>query len=378
MNRNPDFYTAYGEEQFAADEYFQQWVLHPDSDNTHFWESWLELNPSRQDIINKARILVQELAANDYFIQPLSASEKAAIKHDLFRKLDLGDASHPNNTSHPNDISHLNDTVPLHQDAVPLHHDAIPLRRRAAWIPWTAAACLLAAVITAWLLFTASPSANRTARDYATLTVTTGPSETKRIVLEDSTTVILNAGSALQYRNSAQDHNVREAWLTGNAYFKVKKDHGHSPFLIHARSLAISILGTELNVNARSSTAAVELTSGRIKVRQKDSNTDVYLIPGDRLQLDTVSHTLVRTSIDAGLYAAWSEGKWNFRKTPLEDIAALLEEYYGVNVQFRSQKSRRLRIDALLPVSGLQDLVTVIQHTLQIKITLIQHQLIIN
>jgi transmembrane sensor len=347
MNRNPDLYTAYGEELFAADEYFQQWVLHPDEDNTLFWESWLELNPSRQDTIKKARTLVQELAANDYFIQPLNATEKAAIKKDLFRKLDLRDAPHLN--------------------------DAVPLRRRARWIPRAAAACLLAAVITAWLLFTAGPSANQ-AKDYTTLTVTTGPSETKRVILDDSTTVILNAGSTLQYR----DHDVREAWLTGNAYFKVKKDHGHSPFLIHARSLAITILGTELNVNARSATAAVALTSGRIKVQQKDSNTAVYLLPGDRLQLDTISHTLVRTSIDASLYVAWTEGKWNFRKTSLEDIAALLEEYYGVDVQFRNQASRHLRIDALMPVTDLHDLVTVIQHTLQIKITLIQHQLIVN
>jgi ferric-dicitrate binding protein FerR (iron transport regulator) len=348
MNRNPDLYTAYGEELFAADEYFQQWVLHPDSDNTLFWESWLAQNPSRQDVINKARILVRELAANDYFIQPLSASEKAAIKEDLFRKLNLEDASHLN--------------------------DAVSLRRRARWIPWAAAACLLAAVITAWLLFTTRPSAKQEAKDYATLTVTTGPSETKKVILEDSTTVILNAGSTLQYR----DHDVREAWLTGNAYFKVKKDHSHSPFLIHARSLAITVLGTELNVNARSAAAAVALTSGRVKVQQKDSNTTVYLLPGDRLQLDTTSHTLVRTSIDVSLYAAWTEGKWNFRKTPLEDIAALLEAYYGVDVQFRSQGSRRLRIDALMPVSNLQDLVTVIEHTLQIKITLIQHQLIVN
>ncbi|MDO6432238.1 FecR domain-containing protein [Flavitalea sp. BT771] len=350
MNRNPDLYTAYGEELFAADEYFQQWVLHPDSDNTLFWESWLELNPSRQDIIKKARILVRELAANDYFIHPLSASEKADIKSELFRNLNLGSTPHLN--------------------------EAIPLRRRTRWIPWAAAACLLAAIITAWLLFTTRPSANEASQEYAALTVTTGPSETKRVILEDSTSVILNAGSTLQFRNSSRDHDLREAWLTGNAYFKVKKDR--KPFLIHARSLAIAILGTELNVNARSASIAVELTSGRIKVQQKDSNTAAYLLPGDRLQLDTISRTLVRTTIDAGLYTAWTEGNWSFRKTPLGDIAALLEEYYGVDVQFRSPGSRRLRIDALMPVSNLQDLVTVLQHTLPIKITLIQHQLIIN
>lgn len=360
MNRNPDLYTAYGEELFAADEYFQQWVLHPDRDNTLFWETWLELNPSRQDTINKARILVQELAANDYFIQPLTAAEKATIKEELFRNLDLGDAFPLNN-------------------AVPLHHytDTVPLRRHARWIPWAAAACLLVAALTAWQLFTNRPS-NQAAQNYGTLAVTTSPSETKRVILEDGTTVILNAGSTLQYRNSSRDHKIREAWLTGNAYFNVKKDQDHNPFLIHARSLAITVLGTELNVNARAAAAAVVLTSGKVKVQQKDSDTAAYLLPGDRLQLDTISQTLVRTSIDAGLYAAWTEGKWNFRKTPLEDIAALLEEYYGVDVQFRNQASKRLRIDALMPVTNLQDLVTVIQHTLQLKITLIQHQLIFN
>lgn len=347
MQGNQDLYDAYREEQFAADESFQQWILQPDEHNDLFWQSWLLAHPAKREIIEKATILVKELSSNDYEVQPLTALEKTSIRDRIFHNLEL-------------------------PASIPLSS------RRIRRIPWAAVASLLTVSVTAWLIFRPKPSAYNTPQGDGSLAITTGPGETKRITLDDSTIVILNAGSTLQYRKAAHN-NARETWLTGNAYFQVKKDHRLTPFLIHARSLTITVLGTELNVNARTPAAAVELTSGRIKVQQKDSNAPAtYLLPGNKLSLDTATHTLVNSSIDTGLYTAWTEGKWKFHRTALEDITRLLEEYYGIDVQFRNEKSRRLHIDAIMPVSSLEDLITVIGHTLRIKITLIDRQLIVN
>jgi len=82
MSNHPAYYQNYTEEQFAADEYFQQWVLQPDNDNDHFWESYLLLHPGQQETIAKARTLVTALAVNNYGFSPLTAGEKAAIKED--------------------------------------------------------------------------------------------------------------------------------------------------------------------------------------------------------------------------------------------------------------------------------------------------------
>ena len=349
MRPNGEFYTGYREEQFAADEYFQQWVLQPDSDNDSFWESYILLHPLQRESIAQARLLVSALAANDYGFTPLTVSERAAIKEDIFRSLSL----------------------PAKDDAPIRLHPA----RTHTWRSFSAAAALLAIIIIpAWLLLRSKPGAESDHTKFAALTITTGPSEIKRITLEDSTLVILNANSSLQYDNAS-----REVRITGNAYLKVRKDAGHTPFLVHTRSLAITVLGTELNVNDRSTTTEVTLTSGKIKVQRSAANTAAaYLQPGDKIKWDSAASAFAISRMDPQLYAAWTEGKWNFRQTTLEDITSLLSAYYGVEILFRNETSRHARIDAVIPVSSLQALIPVIEHTLRIRIALIHHQLIIS
>jgi ferric-dicitrate binding protein FerR (iron transport regulator) len=348
MKPNAGSYTNYREEQFAADEYFQKWVLHPDTDNSQFWTSYLQLHPEQQKNIARARLLVEELAASDYGFSPLTEEERAAIKKDLFSNLSIPATG---------------------SSSIPLH----PARTN-KWRYLSAAALMAILVIPAWLLLRTRTGPIGTENKVAALTITTGATEMKRITLEDSTLVILNANSTLEYRNGA-----REIRITGNAYLKVKKDPGHTPFIVHTQSLAITVLGTELNVNARSIATEVTLTSGKIKVQQEDGKeAPTYLQPGEKIKWDTSAGRSIISKMDPQLYSAWTEGQWNFRQTTLEDITSLLSAYYGVEVLFRNEKRRHARIDAVIPVSSLQTLIPVIAHTLQIRIVLIHHQLIIS
>ena len=352
MNCNQNDYTQFAEEQFAADECFQQWVLGADGADNPFWESYLLLHPAQHEVIVKARRLVEELARGDYNIQPLSSEEKKTIRENIYKSLDL--SSEAKVTS--------------------FFSQGKKRRQR-----WAVAAAIAVLTLPAYLLIRPGKTPAREEKNnYSTLTVKTGPGEMKRIILEDSTVVMLNANSSLQYASSFKNRPARELRLEGNAFFSVKKDKLH-PFIVTAGSLVVTVLGTELNVNARSTETEVELTSGSVKVEGAEHQkvNPAYLQAGEKVKLDPAGRTFIKTKMNVELYSAWTEGKWNFRQTSLGEITGLLHEYYGVEIVFKNERIRHLRINAVIPVTSLQVLIPVIEQTLQIKIELINNQLIL-
>ena len=352
MNCNQNDYTQFTGEQFAADECFQQWVLGTDGAGNAFWESYLLLHPGQHEVIIKARRLVEELACGDYSIQPLSSEEKKTIRENIYQTLDLSSEAEVTSFLSPGK------------------------KRRQRW---AVAAAIAILTLPAYLLIRPGKApAEEEKNSYSTLTLKTGPGEMKRIILEDSTVVMLNANSSLQYASSFENRPARELRLEGNAFFSVKKDKLH-PFIVTARSLVVIVLGTELNVNARSAETEVELTSGSVKVEGAGHQkvNPAYLQAGEKVTLDPTSQTFIKTKMNVELYSAWTEGKWNFRQTSLGEISRLLHEYYGVEIIFKNEKIRHLRINAVIPVTSLQALIPVIEQTLQIKIELVNNQLIL-
>lgn len=206
----------------------------------------------------------------------------------------------------------------------------------------------------------------------------TGPNQVKKIMLADSTEVILNANSILEYNPRISSTRDREVHLEGNAFFNVKKDRSFRAFIVHTRSTAVTVLGTTFNIDARSDATEVVLTSGKVKMTAAGQAMPEYLLPGDKVSLDTVQNTFVRSVADIPLYSAWMEGQWNFRHKTLEEITGLITKYYGIEVKFSNDRSRRLRIDAVIPIGSLQKLIPVLEQTIHRKMTLSNNVLIID
>ncbi|MHA4809416.1 FecR family protein [Flavitalea flava] len=367
MQPNHSYYRDFTVEQLAADEYFQEWVLQPDSSKDRFWSDYLQRTPHQQEPVIKARQLVIVLAAGEYSIQPLSFAEKRSIKENIYQQLDLPLSGNFMITEQANAAGGS-----TFFDIPPVYPGLFGQPRKKSWLKWSAAAAALTAlVIPAYLLI-------KPGKKDTLLIVRTGYQEMKRIILPDSTVILLNPNSSLQYSSNFPDAASREVSLEGNAFFKVRKDPGVKKFVVHAHDLSITVLGTEFNVNARTPATEIELTSGKIKLALDDKKgEEAYMVPGDKIKLDPVKRDFIKTSTDTELYSAWTQGKWNFRKTRLEEITALIHEYYGVDVVFKNDKSKRLRINAEIQVSSLQKLIPVLAETLKLKMTLQNNQLII-
>ena len=338
------YYKSFDEEQFAADEYFQQWVLSADYTTDEFWQSYLNLYPSQNDAVRKARQLVQELADNDYNLQPLTIEEKAALKRNIFDRLQI-------------------------EEQTPV----IPYRKK--YYTWIAAAAVAVVALTSAFLFFAKPAKKETP---SLMVYVSNVVERKEVMLPDSSLVILNTGSSLKYSNDFLNQPDREVSLEGNAFFEVKKEISQRRFIVHTKSLDVTVLGTQFNVDARSSEIEVGLTSGKVKITRPGNSGEALMLPGEKIKLDTTDHSLVKTKFDLRLYAAWTENKWRFEQTTLAEVAALIGQYYGIVPEFKKEKYKQLRITAVIPVTSLDQLTQVLSKTLHIQIQQVNERMIIS
>lgn len=362
------FYTGFTAEQFAGNDYFRQWVLAPDGVVGEFWLEYLQLYPGQEDAVEAARILVNagtygNLEGVDHHgMSPLEPEEKSLMKEGIFNKLA---------TRMRVDTRGLVDGVGFVEEKGSVEEKGLTGREglslwRRMPLRMAAAAAILVVVASIFLLRYQSRIVGT---EVGLLAERTGANETKTILLPDSSVIVLNANSTMEYSD-------REVKLEGNAFFRIRKDVGYRSFVVHTRSLAITVLGTELNVNARSAAAEVGLISGKVKV-EKAGNETVYLLPGDKVRLDTMENKLVRSTMNPMIYSAWTEGKWNFRNTSLEDIGGLIRDYYGIEVTYFRPQSKRLIINAVIAVGSLQKLIPVLEQTLHIKMVLSENRLAI-
>ena len=347
MKQEGAYYRDFTEEEFAADEYFQQWVLLPDDETELYWKSYAQNHPEQQIALNNAFKIVQHLAETGFHIPFLSQNEKQLLRDSIFQQISL-----PRKTI----------------------ATALPRKK----VRWRALAATAIVTLVAISIFFPFHTPEQTAA-VAMASYKTGLRQVKEIMLPDSSVVVLNGNSSLRYDSDFATASVREIFLQGNAYFRVKRTAALTPFIVHANQLKIYVTGTEFNVNARTKATDVVLTSGRVNVTlEKDKRKTVYMQAGYTLNVDTLSNELITARADTGLYtAAWKMGEWHFEETTLATVARLIKEYYGMEMVFTNEAQRRLMITAVVSVNDFSTLIQVIEKTIHISIKPQNQQLII-
>lgn len=171
---------------------------------------------------------------------------------------------------------------------------------------------------------------------YATLSTPKGG--TYHITLSDGTKVWLNAASTLRYptKFSGTDRVVE---LDGEAYFSVVPNANRpTPFKVLSQGQEVEVLGTEFNVYAypEEQTTKTTLLEGHVRVHLRSSNASNSY---DLIpgQQATNEHSHVRVSeVDVNRYIAWKTGMFYFNQTPFEELMNQIERWYDVDVVYKS------------------------------------------
>jgi transmembrane sensor len=193
-----------------------------------------------------------------------------------------------------------------------------------------------------------------------------------KILLPDGSQVWLNAGSNLDYNNSDFNKHLREVTLNGEAYFDVTKN-AEKPFIIHTKKMDIKVIGTAFNVRSYSDEKVAEasLIRGSIEVTLKDrKNRKIILEPNEKISIATddaeqaisntgktiaaknTTQTILPFAIDelkpnpkAKIIAeiAWTQNKLYFEDENFENIALMLERWFGKKIVIQSEPLKKVR-----------------------------------
>ena len=163
------------------------------------------------------------------------------------------------------------------------------------------------------------------------LTYTATPNQHGAFILPDGTKVFINAESFLLYPRKFQG-KTRNVYLSGEANFEVHKDKEH-PFIVKTAQLEVKALGTKFNVRAypENGKTVATLENGIIQVSDIIQPNQTFILkPNQQLAYDHYTHSFEKKQIEAGIYAAWTDGKLNLVNQTLEDIVKELQRQYCI------------------------------------------------
>ncbi len=329
-------YKDYSAADFALDESFQKWVLNPDEESVRFWKNIITNYPDQTNEIDEAIQLVQSSG--------LSSDHEANAAYLAVWK-----------------------NVSNHAEKELSDRAKIKFPRYAS----LAAAVIVTLIALGYLLNTGAEK---------TITYKTSFAEVKEVVLDDGSTVVLNANSSIELSGSWITENEREVFLQGEAFFSVVKTADHKPFQVRIPGdIMVQVLGTEFNVNTRRETPSVYLQSG--KVRLHIAGDLVTLRPGERADYKKSLRKMVvsrENQADANDKLAWRGNLYIMNDFSLSAIARDMEDNFGKEIIIMDSTLATKKVTAKVPARDMNVWLKVLSETLDIKIEQKNNQIIIN
>lgn len=332
-------YKDFTANDFALDNYFNEWAKSPTPENSHFWESWLSEHPEKRDEIEIAREIIY--AINSPTPQLSQDSSRLLWENIQRRNREAEEAG--------------SETPVL----------AIGQGFRWFSLPNIAASIVLLISLSASFWFYNAGKKNKM------VSYRTEFGEIKILTLPDSSKVFLNANSTLTFANRWDESADREVVLKGEAFFEVTKKHGqaNAKFLVHSGGLQVEVLGTQFNVYNRHEKVQVVLKEGSVQLSAARQNNKVRMKPGDLVEYTASNTALERMQIDPSRYSGWTKHELAFDDTPLLEVARSIEDILDLKIEFEDDSFKTLPFTGTLSFANPNELLTVLSKSFNIKIT---------
>lgn len=254
--------------------------------------------------------------------------------------------------------------------------EVLPIRK-VSFFPMRYAAAVFVGVLMAGVIYwwAAILDANYATNKWTT--VSTGFGQKKRLVLPDSSVVMLNSNSSLSIPTYWNGDSSRLVKLKGEAFFEITKDPHGAPFIVHTEFLDVKVLGTQFNVYAYDSLPTVALKEGRVEVFYASNQTlkqlykpsKIELVPGQLVTLkakDTVVPQKVTTPTDQ--VADWTNNEYYFNYTTLGEIGSMIKNRFGYSLEFEYPILAERNISGHLKAASLEQLLEAMRVTLGVRI----------
>lgn len=164
-----------------------------------------------------------------------------------------------------------------------------------------------------------------------------------KIVLNDGTEVILNAGSALTFPTRFSG-NERVVTLEGEAYFQVVTNP-QLPFIVKTDKITAKALGTEFNVKAyKGSDPHVTLIKGIVIVDIPEMNREIKMLPSEDVSLVLIDKSVKIKEVNPQYYIQWKDGFLYYDNMALGEILSDIGRWYNVNIEIEKSSLKAYRL----------------------------------
>jgi transmembrane sensor len=328
-NYNKDYLT-FTTEDFATDESFQQWVLAPTAQSEAFWEDWIVQNPQKLSTLEEAKSIILAFGLPQ---QPVVEERIQKVKFAIDQ--------------------HINQTRVLPK-----------VRRLMPTYAWIAASVLVWLVMGSLWLYVFQQSE---------LVYQTGFGETQKIALPDGSEITLSPQSKITYKLNNQE---RQAWLEGDALFKINKvlnnskSGAYQPFIVYTKHLKVKVLGTEFNIKSSQKQTKVVLHSGKVELYLNDKPQALAYVmtPGEQAAYAPNQSELTLNTLASEKLDAWKQNKLIFDELTLQEIAAIIQEKYGLEMVFEDPTLAQKKFVGAIPSDKVDMLFTTLTKLYGIEI----------
>lgn len=186
------------------------------------------------------------------------------------------------------------------------------------------------------------------------------------LVLSDGTKIWVNSCTEIRYP-VAFSSTERVVYLSGEAYFEVKKDS--RPFKVMVNDLQVKVYGTSFNVNAYDKRMVeTTLIEGNVGLRRKGNEQEVHLKPSEQglYQVDKASIEVQKVNVYD--FIAWKNGEFVFNDETIEEIMKRLSVWYDIDVTYEDTSVKKRKFTGVMQrYATIDKILYYIQETATIK-----------
>ncbi|WP_179334107.1 FecR family protein [Winogradskyella costae] len=200
--------------------------------------------------------------------------------------------------------------------------------------------------------------------------VTTSKGQRQAVYLPDSSLVILNASSEIQYNS---DFNTkRRVYIKGEAYFDVTHNK-EIPFVVHTEDLNITVLGTAFNVNTVLDNKSVSLERGKVNVLIKTSKNSLNLLPEEELIYNTKTSDVTKRNFNVTKTLAWKDNMLILDNLIFKDALYKINNFYGVSFKITDEEINQKMITGAFKEQDLEEFIHSIEFIADVEIKKVNH-----
>jgi ferric-dicitrate binding protein FerR (iron transport regulator) len=199
--------------------------------------------------------------------------------------------------------------------------------------------------------------------------VSTQAGQIINMVLPDSSSVILNSNSTLEYHPLAFMLK-REISLKGEAYFDVRKKR-NTAFRVVCDAIDVKVKGTRFNVNAysKNESSNVVLEEGTVVVKpKKNKKKAIQLSPGEKLEINLETKECHIEQVNTRLYTSWKEGILYFYDSSFDEVISRIETRYGTEMEINNEIINSFVISTTIKDEPLEKVLDLFKKVLPITI----------